>query len=1396
LNIEIEQNMTETLSPGISRRRVKTLGKAVKVAVVYCIVAGVLMTGSDWWLNKASADPDRRLQVDIIKDLLFAFMTAGVAVWGLKRLLRDWAETARLGERRFAKLFESSPMAMVLSTAEEGRCLDASEEYLKLVEYSREEIIGRTGLELGIWAQPEQRAAIVEKIKEMGAVHSLELQIRTRSGELKHLLWTEALTVVDGESCLLGSAVERTESQRQQEDPGSRVVALFGTRDSIERKQAETALQLSDFSMNHSLLPTFWVTSDARVIRVNQAACAQLGYTEAELLQLSVPDFDPNLSLARWPEHWQALRATKQMKFETSQRRKDGRLVPVEMTLHWFEFGGREYNFAFARDITEIRQAEAALRENEAKFRAIFSSSALATAIVERDTTISLVNDAYCRASGYTRDEVVGKSWHWTVLPEDLERMLEYSHRRLRDPKDAPEEYEFRFLHKNGEVRHSQIRVALIPSTGQIIASMLDITGRKRQEQQLTRLNDCFLELGVDAEANIKRLVALCGELCQPTCALYNRLQDAHLCSLGWKTPPDFPAQDVAEGHICTDVIRQNSGTPVILRDLSQSPYAHTDPNILRYGLKTYIGVAVRSQDQAVGSLCLVYQHDLKPDEGILELLHIIATAVGIEESRKQARENLRASEEHYRSLFENMNEGFAFCQMIFENGQPQDFVYLAVNKMFTTLTGLKDVTGKRATEVMPGLRESDPEFFEIYGQVATTGQTKKFNRYLKALHKWFEVSVYSNQPGCFVAVFDGITERKLAEERLQATASQLLEAQHIARLGSYNFDMATGTWTGSEVLDELFGVTDPGYTRDVAGWLRVVHPGDRAEIQQYLQNKVLRDKVAFDRNYRVVRLNDQQTRWVHGLGKLVLDDRGQVTRMVGVIQDITESKRAEHQLNLQFSALSAAANAIVITDRHGKIEWINPSFTKLTGYTAEEALGNNSRLLSSGQHPRAFYANLWTTVLAGKVWHGELINKRKGGQLYTEETTITPVADVDGQITHFVAIKLDVTEKRQIESRLQQAQKMEAIGALAGGIAHDFNNILSAIFGYGHLLQQDTAGNTEAQQDVAEILTAADRAKELVRQILTFSRQRERKRDRIRLDAVIKEATKFMRASLPSSIEIKMNLAGETPDVIADPTQIYQVTMNLATNALHAMEGRSGQLSISLEPFQPDEQFIRLHPELKPIPYARLTVADTGHGMDAKTLERIFEPFFTTKPVGQGTGLGLSVVHGIVQSHEGAIAVYSEPGRGTTFRLYFPGQTNGEILAEHAGKNASQGRGQKILLLDDEPALTASLKRQLERLNYQVTVSNSAREVIKWLRDNAARFDLVITDLTMPEMSGLEVAHELHALRPDLPVILASGFTADLKLETLKSAGIFEVLEKPASLTVLADALQRALGQ
>lgn len=286
----------------------------------------------------------------------------------------------------------------------------------------------------------------------------------------------------------------------------------------------------------------------------------------------------------------------------------------------------------------------------------------------------------------------------------------------------------------------------------------------------------------------------------------------------------------------------------------------------------------------------------------------------------------------------------------------------------------------------------------------------------------------------------------------------------------------------------------------------------------------------------------------------------------------------------------------------------------------------------------------------------------------------------------------------------------------------------------------------------------------------------------------------KFLRASLPAGIRIETHFAPDAPAVLANPTNIYQIAINLATNAHHAMEGHSGTLRVSLDSFRPDESFIRSRPDFRPIHYARLVFADSGLGMDAKTMARIFEPFYNTKPVGKGTGLGLAVVHGIVQSHEGLITIDSRLGEGATFSLYFPARTDEAALVEGSTAEAISGHGERILLLDDEPSLTSMFQKMLLRLNYQVTVSGDPGNAINCFRKQPGRFDLVITDLTMPEMNGLEVARRIRDLDPEVPVILASGFMTNINPKSIAAAGICELLQKPVSFPALAAAVNRAL--
>jgi nitrogen-specific signal transduction histidine kinase/CheY-like chemotaxis protein len=406
-------------------------------------------------------------------------------------------------------------------------------------------------------------------------------------------------------------------------------------------------------------------------------------------------------------------------------------------------------------------------------------------------------------------------------------------------------------------------------------------------------------------------------------------------------------------------------------------------------------------------------------------------------------------------------------------------------------------------------------------------------------------------------------------------------------------------------------------------------------------------------------------------------------------------------------------------------------------------------------------------------------------------------VKQVVGSGVDITARKQAEAEREKLEVQLRQTQKMEAIGTLAGGIAHDFNNILGAILGNVVLAQQDAGPGHPAQESLEQIFKSSERARNLVHKILAFSRQLPREERVQNLRSIMEEDLRLLRATLPAGIELIARFAEDTPSVLADRTEFHQVLLNLCTNSWHAMEGRSGQITLSLEGVTLDDALARHHADLRPGRYARLTVADTGKGMDAPTLERIFDPFFTTKEVDQGTGLGLSVVHGIMKHHQGAITVASQPGRGTTFELYFPAAaTESRPGAPMPVKPVAmpQGRGQHVLCLDDETSLVSLIARTLERQGYRVTTFTSAEAALAMLRADPSGFELVVTDHNMPGTSGIEVAREIRKLRPELPVILTSGFITEKIRAEAEGAGIRQLLHKPYRVEDLCQTIQHLL--
>ena len=434
-------------------------------------------------------------------------------------------------------------------------------------------------------------------------------------------------------------------------------------------------------------------------------------------------------------------------------------------------------------------------------------------------------------------------------------------------------------------------------------------------------------------------------------------------------------------------------------------------------------------------------------------------------------------------------------------------------------------------------------------------------------------------------------------------------------------------------------------------------------------------------------------------------------------------------------------------------------------------------------------------TAASGKFVRFEAIHQGEDGKTRNIDFSLKPVTDEGGQVVLLIPEGRDITATKKLERELRQSQKMEAIGTLAGGIAHDFNNILMAIIGYTDMAQSKLSIPGAAARDLARVQEAGLRAKELVGRILTFSRMSEQEGRPVQVAPLIGEVFKLLRSTLPSTIEIRQQIAvSKNGDTIkADPTQLHQVLMNLATNAAHAMRAGGGVLSVTLSEAYADAALISLHSDLTPGPYLRLTVSDTGHGMEARVRERIFDPYFTTKPVGEGTGMGLAVVQGIIKSHGGAIGVQSAPGKGTSIDIFLP-----RIAAEngHEVQAAEPVRGgnERILFVDDEQALVELGQELLQDLGYHVTTETSSSKALEMFRTKPDAFDLVISDMTMPGLTGRELARELLAIRPDIPIIMCSGLTEFLNEGEAREAGVRQFLMKPYSAGSLATAIRKLL--
>ncbi len=621
-----------------------------------------------------------------------------------------------------------------------------------------------------------------------------------------------------------------------------------------------------------------------------------------------------------------------------------------------------------------------------------------------------------------------------------------------------------------------------------------------------------------------------------------------------------------------------------------------------------------------------------------------------------------------------------------------------------------------------------DVEMGEVYGYGIDISEQKKIESELKESTKRFETVVHNSTPIIVLYDTNGII--------------QLSEGRSL---------VSVGLKPGEEIGISLYDLY-----------------ADKPVILDGTSRSLKGETIAYNVTVRNVEFEVHQSP--------AFDHEGTLIGGMAMAIDISKRLEVESEKSMLLSVIKQAAETILITDTKGNITFVNPSFEETTGYTLPECIGRNPRFLQSKRHDDNFYKELWDTLLSTGIWCGTLYNKTKNGDELIEKAVITGARNIDGEITHYIGVMRDITHEIKLEQQLQQAEKMDAVGKLASGIAHDFNNILGAIIGYAEMASLELTDNNRAGVMIENVVKASDRAKQLVSQILTFSRKGETKEAPIYIGEIIKEVTHFVRATIPSTISIKTDIHKENRAIIADVIKVHEVVMNLCTNAAQSIYSY-GEIVISLKEVTVNTPLLGLMGELEKQTYSVVSIKDSGSGMSDKMINQIFEPYFTSKEVGKGTGLGLSVVFGIIKKMNGNLTVHSTLGKGTTFTIYFP-QTNKIPQSVKESGEVLVGT-ESILLVDDDIMLGEMLNTMLTTLGYSVTYCSNSLDALDLYEEEQSKFDIIITDETMPFLKGSDFARQIRKQDRDIPIILCTGAVHDGITDDINSS-VNKVLKKP----------------
>ncbi len=1088
---------------------------------------------------------------------------------------------------------------------------------------------------------------------------------------------------------------------------GGAPAVQFIARDITERKRSEEALRLTRFSMDHASDALFWMTADARVVDVNEAACRSLGYTREELLQLSVPDLDPHYNSEQWSQHFAELRQHGSLKFESEHRTKDGRLISVEITANHVQFGAEERNCSFVRDITGRKRLEEAAKQEQALNRTLVESIPGTFYMID-------VNGRYARWNAYQREVIVGKpdsqvaATHAldTIHPDDRQLVSAKIASVLSNGTD--ETIEARVLLRGGPAFQWMLmtgRQILIQGQPFLIGIGIEITERRRAEAAVRES---------EARLNEAQSMAHLGSWeCDP---LTNQLLWSDETYRIFEIPKEGA---FASFEAFLEVIHPED------RDAVQAAYAQS----LETGKPYETTHRLRLPDGRIKFVLEKCETHYRPDGQAFRSVGIVQDIT----ERKQA----EAYRETGREILQILN-------------QPGDLA-ASIQRV---LAALKARTGFDAV----GIRLQDGEDFPYFAQ---EGFPKDF---LLAENTLAERGADG-----------GMCRDKEGKVGLECTCGLVISGH--TDPANPLFTKGGSAWTNDSF--PLLGLPSPQDPRP--------HPRNRCLHHGYASVALVPIRCQ-DKIVGLIQLNDRRKGCFSLLAVELLEG---IATNLGAALMRKQAEAAVRETNalvslfIKQSPIFAYVKEVTATE--SRVLLASQNFHELIGSSATDIVGKSM-------------ADLFPAGLARKITEDDRAVIAKGEVLKVDE-------DLNGR--HYSSIKfpillggktllggytIDLTDRKKLEAQLLQSQKQEAIGQLAGGVAHDFNNILAAMMMNISCLEQNPKLDPEIQESLKELLAAAERAASLTRQLLMFSRKSVLDIKVLDLNEVVASLLKMLGRLIGEHIHLQYSSAGELPLVEADRGMMEQVLMNLAVNARDAMPG-GGRLAISLAVVPVGAERIKGTVEVRPGTFVCLSVQDTGCGMSQSTLNQIFDPFFTTKDVGQGTGLGLATVSGIAALHKGWVEVESEVGQGTTFRVFLPPTRQRLPEPVQAAKRAVARGRETILLVEDDDAVRRMALRCLTGLGYQVWEAANGRAALKLWQEHQGQIDLLFSDMVMPEgLTGLDLAGKLKADKPDLKVIVSSGYNEDMSgQKTAELKGIL-YLQKPYKIGLLSKKVRECL--